>query len=261
MLETLLLYLAGAVLFNLALFLVAFKLQSDKLTDISYALTFIAIAVAAFAGGGHGSFAILLLTMVVIWAVRLGGFLLRRVTKVGKDRRFDEMRANFWRFGQFWLLQGFSVWVLMIPTTIALQGDAVAVPASSLAGLVIFGTGLVIESIADWQKAVFKRQSAHRGTWITSGLWRYSRHPNYFGEILVWIGIYLYALPVLGVAPALVGLVSPLFISVLLIFISGIPPLEKAADRRWGSDRAYQAYKQQTSILLPLPPRHVKPSR
>lgn len=251
MLETLLPYLIGALAFNLVLFVFAYKLQSDKLTDISYALTFMAIAAAAFTLNTVSTYTVLLAMLVLLWALRIGGFLLVRVIRSGKDARFDEIRSDFWRFGRFWLLQGISVWVLMIPTVLAFYATTSSFGLVSYAGLTIFAMGLIVETIADYQKAAFNRVAANKGRWIDTGLWRYSRHPNYFGEILVWVGIYMYAAPALELSAAFVALISPLFISTLLLFVSGIPILEKAADKKWGSDQRYQQYKRQTSILIP----------
>jgi steroid 5-alpha reductase family enzyme len=118
--------------------------------------------------------------------------------------------------------------------------------------------GLVVESVADAQKSAFKSKEENRNRFVASGLWRYSRHPNYFGELLVWWGLFVYAVPVLhGAAFAVVA--GPVFITLLLLFVSGIPPLERSADEKYGSDPAYQAYKRRTSILVPLPPRGQAP--
>ncbi len=100
--------------------------------------------------------------------------------------------------------------------------------------------------------AIFSAKK-NKGTWIDTGIWRYSRHPNYFGEILVWIGLYIYAVPVLALPANLVALISPLLIMCLLLFVSGIPLLEKSANERWVNIPAYQRYKRRTSILVPLP--------
>ncbi|HEY4976343.1 MAG TPA: DUF1295 domain-containing protein, partial [Gaiellaceae bacterium] len=100
----------------------------------------------------------------------------------------------------------------------------------------------------------FKGREANRGRFVSSGLWRYSRHPNYFGEMLVWWGLFLYAVPFLDGAAFFVAL-GPVFLTLLLLFVSGIPLLEKSAEAKYGADLAYREYKRKTSILLPLPPR------
>jgi steroid 5-alpha reductase family enzyme len=112
----------------------------------------------------------------------------------------------------------------------------------------------VVEAVADAQKSAFRAKDENRGRFVTRGLWRYSRHPNYFGEILVWWGLFVYAVPVLhGAAYAVV--IGPVFITLLLLFVSGIPLLERSADEKYGDDPAYRDYKRRTSILVPLPPR------
>lgn len=255
MLEILTYFLIGSVLFNIILFLIAFKLQSDKLTDISYALTFMMIAGAAYLLNEKTIYSTVILLMVFVWAIRIGGFLLYRVIKAGKDSRFDSMRSSFVKFGQFWLLQGISVWVLMISVVLAIYSNFDKFEILTFVGIGIFLLGLTIETIADLQKTKFHNDLSNKGKWISVGLWRYSRHPNYFGEILVWIGFYFFAIQSLDLNMALVALVGPIFISLLLIFVSGIPLLEKSADKKWGSDKKYLEYKHRTSVLILLPNR------
>jgi len=162
------------------------------------------------------------------------------------------MREHFLQFGKFWLGQALTVWVVMLPATLAFS-KAETGHKLAVIGIALWCTGFIIESIADFQKYHFAHDPKHKGHWIDSGIWRYSRHPNYFGEIMVWISIYIYAFTALTATERLIGLVSPLFITLLLLFVSGIPILERSADKRWGSVSAYQTYKQHTSILIPLP--------
>jgi len=243
-----------SLVINITMFVIAFRLQSDKLTDASYAVTFLTLTVFGFIISDGSAYHVLLATMLAVWAFRLGGFLLYRVIRAGKDRRFDGMRENFVKFGTFWLIQAVSVWVLMIPSVLAFELQVGLAPLAVL-GVLIWLVGFLVESVADAQKNSFTSNKANRGKWIESGMWKYSRHPNYFGEILVWLGVYVYATASFSPALAVLASVSPLFITVLLLFVSGIPILEKAADKRWGKNTAYQAYKKRTSILLPLPPR------
>ena len=237
---------------NILLFFVAFRLQSDKLTDISYAVTFAVIALWVFALSDKSWYHTILTALVLIWAVRLGSFLLYRIIKNGKDKRFDDMRSSFFKFGKFWIAQAVTVWAMMIPSVFALNHQAI-IGIVAYIGIALWAVGLVCETIADVQKMKFKSNPANKGKWIESGIWRYSRHPNYFGEILVWIGVYIFAATSLPPAQAIIGLVSPLFIIVLLLFVSGIPLLEKSADQRWGNDPAYKKYKKHTSLLIPMP--------
>ena len=243
------------------MFLVAFKLRSDKLTDASYALSFVVLTVLAFIQSSKSAYATIAILLVCLWALRTGSFLLYRVLHTGRDKRFDDVREKFWLFGRFWLGQAITVWILMIPTTIALS-HAKPWSAISVLGIIIWLVGFGIESIADLQKYRFTHNPLYKDHWIDSGVWHYSRHPNYFGEILVWIGIYTYDLPNLSLVGKVVGALSPLLITVLLLFISGIPILEKGADKRWGDRQAYRDYKCRTSLIIPLPNKQtIRPVR
>jgi tryptophan-rich sensory protein len=158
------------------------------------------------------------------------------------------MRENFFKFLGFWLLQGISVFAIMICSLLFLNSS---VTAFNPIGILIWGLGLLIESIADYQKFTFSNNTKNKGMWIATGLWKYSRHPNYLGEILCWVGIYVYAYPALSTINRLIALVSPLFITTLLLFISGIPILERKANEKWGKDKKYIEYKKNTSVLIP----------
>jgi steroid 5-alpha reductase family enzyme len=244
-----------AVGFNLALFLPAYFFRTDKLTDISYALTFIILALYGLFAGGVTPPKLLVVALVVIWAIRLGAYLLYRIHKMGRDKRFDERRNNFLSFGSFWLLQGVTVWVVLISTLLFLQSENPSLTWLSFVGILIWLFGLSVESLADWQKFQFISNKANKGKWIDSGVWRYSRHPNYFGEILVWVGVYLTVVSALSVSAGLLGLLSPAYIALLLLFVSGVPLLEKSADKKWGDNPEYQEYKRKTSVLVLWPRR------
>jgi len=238
---------------NLLMFIPAFLLKTDKLTDISYALTFAFVAVYGLFSGIVNLPNIILASMIVLWAVRLGTYLLIRIRKMGRDERFDVMREDFLKFGRFWLLQGITVWVVLLPSIMFFGNKVERISPFSFLGVVVWALGLSIEAVADMQKYQFINDPENKGQWIDSGLWRYSRHPNYFGEILNWVGIYLFT--VYGLRPwqAVLGLLSPIYISGLLIFVSGIPILEKEADKRWGDNEEYRKYKRETSVLVLLP--------
>ena len=121
-------------------------------------------------------------------------------------------------------------------------------------GMAIWATGFAIEVVSDRQKRAFRNNPANAGRFITTGLWSWSRHPNYFGEIILWLGIALIALQSLS-EWQYVTLISPLFVFLLITRVSGIPPLESRAEERWGDDPDYQAYKARTPVLFPRPPR------
>ena len=137
---------------------------------------------------------------------------------------------------------------------LAAKNPTPAMRAQDYAGFAIVLIAVVGEAIADWQLRRFQRNPANRGKILDSGLWAWSRHPNYFGEIVLWTGIAVMAYPVLT-GWQLATLVSPLFVTLLLTKISGIPLLEEAADKKWGGQKEYEEYKRRTSVLLLLPPR------
>lgn len=247
---TLLTAFIASIGFNLLMFIPAYFFRTDKLTDISYALTFAFLAGFGFAQSGSFP-SLILFGMILLWAIRLGGFLLIRVWKHKKDSRFDGMRESFLRFLRFWLLQGLTVWAVLIPSILFFNNAPAAISPYASIGSGLWIIGLLIEAIADWQKYQFKNDTSNKGKWIESGLWKYSRHPNYFGEILLWIGVYVYTLFGLNQTDALIGAIGPIFIASLIIFVSGIPILEKKANEKWGDDPQYQKYKKGTGVLIP----------
>lgn len=245
--------------FNMGMFLIAYKQQTDKLTDISYSLTFVALAAYAYKIGDNSwQYSWLILAMVLLWAVRLGGYLLYRVSITGKDKRFDEMRGSFTKFAGFWTLQAATVFVVALGYLTFYKAGYRPDGTALALGIAIWSIGFVIESVADIQKFRFIQNPKNKGKWIDSGIWRYSRHPNYFGEMLVWYGLWVAIASGLSAQNKLIAAISPLFIFTMLMFVSGVPLLEKAADKRWGKQKAYQTYKKQTSLLVPLPKKGQK---
>jgi steroid 5-alpha reductase family enzyme len=240
---------------NAAFFAVAAIRRTDVVTDLSYSLSFALLAMILPAFGAHEPVQIAASLLVLIWSVRLGGYLLTRILRIKVDHRFDGMRDVPLRFARFWLLQAISVAVIMLPVSYLLGRDeAPGLRLWAVAGTSTWLAGLVIEAVADAQKSAYKAKDENRERFISSGLWRYSRHPNYFGEMLVWWGLFVYAVPFLqGAAFAVV--IGPLFITFLLLFVSGIPLLERSAEEKYGDDPAYREYKRRTSILVPLPRR------
>lgn len=240
---------------NVLMFIPAFIFKTDKLTDISYGLSFILVAgiVLFFPENNLTLGKLILFAMVTLWGIRIGTYLLVRIWKIGRDKRFDDKRDNFFKFLGFWLLQGFTVWVVLLASIQYLLVEITPIGIVGIVGIILWALGLIIETLADYQKYTFINNPNNAGQWIEKGLWKYSRHPNYFGEILHWIGIYVYTIPAIGGSMYLIGLISPLYIALLIIFVSGIPMLEKAADKRWGSDPAYLSYKKRVSPLVLLP--------
>jgi steroid 5-alpha reductase family enzyme len=250
-----LLSFAVALAVNGAFFAVAAVRKTDIVTDLSYSLTFALLAIVLPFTGAAEPVQLVAALLVLVWAARLGAYLFRRILRMKVDHRFDGMRDDPLRFARFWFLQAVTVAIVMLPVSYLLDGeDPPGFGPWAWVGVVVWLVGLVIEAVADAQKSAFKSKEKNRGRFITTGLWRYSRHPNYFGEMLVWWGLFVYAVPVLSGA-AFVVVIGPLFITLLLLFVSGIPLLERSADEKHGDDPEYVDYKRRTSILVPLPPR------
>jgi steroid 5-alpha reductase family enzyme len=251
--SVLLLALILAIAIQIILFIPAFIFKTDKLTDLSYAITFILLAGLMLTVNNLTIGKIILFLMILVWALRLGIYLFVRIKKIKRDQRFDGIRENFIKFGGFWLMQGISVWIIMLACFLYFGSNSAKLNIFILVGFMVWLVGFLIESTADYQKFKFNNNIGNKGKWIDKGLWKYSRHPNYFGEILIWVGIYLFTFSSLSGINIFIGLISPLFVAFLLIFITGIPKLEKAADVKWGENSDYMNYKKRTSILILLP--------
>lgn len=233
-------------------FIPAYFLQTEKFFDLTGGITYISVITIAviFSKGADGR-SILLSALVVMWAIRLGAFLFGRIKKAGKDDRFDEIKPSFIRFLTVWTIQGLWVTFTMaaalvaITTTTRKELDLFAV-----LGFLIWIFGFAIEVIADSQKGRFSANPDNKGKFIQTGLWSRSRHPNYFGEIILWIGVAVIAFPVLQ-GWQWVALISPVFVTFLLTRVSGIPLLENKADKKWGGQEDYESYKRRTPVLIP----------
>ncbi|GMQ11488.1 hypothetical protein CsSME_00054115 [Camellia sinensis var. sinensis] len=241
-------------------FLITALLKFDKVTDFAGSTNFIILAVLTVVLKGtwhfrqYYFFQVVLSLLVVIWGLRLGLFLLMRILQWGEDRRFDEMRGNFGKLAMFWTFQAVWVWTVSLPVTIVNASDRnPSIQAQDIIGWIMWSIGIIIEATADQQKLNFKNFPENRGKWCSVGVWKYSRHPNYFGEILLWWGIFVASTPVLKGADWLV-ILGPLFLTLLLLFVSGIPLLEVSADKKFGNVAGYRVYKSTTSPLIPLPP-------
>lgn len=239
-------------------FLPSWLKQTEHFYDLTGSLTYLLVvwlAVLATDGVAVDARTWLLAAMVTVWALRLGSFLFRRVRRSGKDGRFDEIKQDFGRFLIAWSLQGVWVFMTLLAALIAMTSpQAPGLDFWALIGALIWLTGFAIEVVADAQKSRFTADPANQGRFINVGLWRWSRHPNYFGEILLWIGVCVIALPSFSGWQWL-GLLSPAFVAVLIIKISGVPMLEERAEEKWGDDPEYQRYREQTPVLMLRPPK------
>jgi steroid 5-alpha reductase family enzyme len=240
---------------NWIVFIPSFAARTERFYDLTGSLTYITLMVVALAVSGDlDARTAIAGGMVIVWALRLGSFLFRRISKDGKDGRFDEIKTNFLRFLMTWTLQG--LWVLLTAgAALALITGEERQPLGWVAylGMAVWLAGFVIEVVADGQKSAFKQNPANEGRFISTGLWAWSRHPNYFGEITLWLGMAIIAVPVLS-GWRWVTLISPVFVFLLITRVSGVPMLEKRADDRWGDEPEYQAYKERTPVLMLRPP-------
>jgi steroid 5-alpha reductase family enzyme len=229
--------------------------RTERFYDLTGSVTFVAVTslalVAAPGPDGEASvWRVMLAAMVVVWAVRLGSFLFVRVRRDGSDGRFDKIKVHPLAFLATWTLQ--ALWVSM---TVAAALAAITVADGlgevwAMLGVIVWLIGFAIEVVADTQKRRFRADPANAGRFISTGLWSRSRHPNYFGEILLWSGVALMAVPTLS-GWRWVVLISPVFVWLLLTRVSGVPLLEARAAARFGDDPAYGAYVKHTPVLVP----------
>ncbi len=235
-------------------FVPAFALQTEHFYDLVGSLTYLSVvAFALVTVGVDDSRSLLLALLVGVWALRLGTFLFRRIRAAGADRRFDRIKTRAPRFFVAWTLQGLWVFLTLCAALAAITRQSpTELGALDLLGLLVWTAGFLIEAAADRQKSAFRK--ANPGQFVDTGLWAWSRHPNYFGEIVLWSGVALIAASTLGGWARLTTLISPLFVILLLTRVSGIPLLERRADERWGGQPDYEAYKARTPVLLPSAP-------
>lgn len=250
--------IALAFIMNWVAFIPAYLQQTEKFFDLMGGITFMSVTIlAVILSPIVDGRSWLLLLMVVVWAFRLSTFLYKRVHAAGEDRRFRELKPSIPRFLNTWTLQGIWVSFSLAAALAAITSEKrLAIGAFAIVGFLVWVFGFGFEVISDSQKSKFKNDPVNKGKFINTGLWSWSRHPNYFGEIVLWIGVAIVALPILQ-GLQWVTLISPVFITLLLTRISGIPMLENRADEKWGGQEDYEAYKASTSILIPRPPAKV----
>jgi steroid 5-alpha reductase family enzyme len=252
---------------QLSCFFVAYLLAFDKITDLAGSANFILLALLSLflspTGAPPSPRAIAITTIVCVARLELACYLLYRVLKRGKDARFDAIRESFWAFLVFWVFQILWVWGVSLPV-VFVNSDAASAPpwgASDSAGVALFAFGFLLQVVADAQKDAFRGNPANSAKWCAVGVWAWSRHPNFFGEICLWWGVWvLSSAQLLGAAAWAwpVTLVSPLLTMLILLAGSGIPSAEGDNQKRWmrtpEQAAAFAAYRSRTSPLIPLPP-------
>jgi len=232
-------------------FIPAFIFQTEKFFDLFGSLTYLtAILYTLHVTGSTRLSDYIIVGCIAVWAIRLGTFLFLRIHKAGEDSRFRTIKPNFTRFLMTWTLQGMWVSMCLLCVLTALSSyTGVIMNNVFFVGLVIYVLGLVIEIVADQQKTVFRREPKNKDKFITTGLWSLSRHPNYLGEILLWSGIAIMSVSSLQGLQYLT-LISPLFVYILLVYISGIRLLENQAEKKWGHLDSYKEYVKNTPSLF-----------
>ncbi|KUJ24588.1 oxidoreductase-like protein [Mollisia scopiformis] len=260
--------------YQLFFFSIAFSLKFDKLTDFAGGTNFVVLAIITLAfSGHHNARQIVCSLFIMVWGARLSAFLLFRILKTGKDDRFDDKRDKFFPFLGFWVFQMIWVWTVSLPVTVLNSPNVTQYPQPAfgtgrdIAGVILYAIGMIMESVSDVQKYLFKARQSDKSAICDKGFFSWTRHPNYFGEIIIQFGIYMIA-----VSPAANGYVKgqaykalyatilgPFFLTILLMFVSGLTLQERpGAKKRYEKNNhweEYSRYLNRTSILIPFPPQ------
>lgn len=250
-------------------FVPSYLKRTEHYYDLTGSITYISVTLfALFSTSVRDTRTIIIAVLILLWAGRLGSFLFARVKRAGKDGRFDRIKHDPLAFLMFWTIQGLWVTFTAAAALAAMTSGAKFQPPEdldaaatsfdggvpfgviSLIGLIVWIVGFAIEVVSDRQKTAFRADPANAGRFITDGLWAKSRHPNYFGEFTLWVGMAIIALPALQ-GWQYITLLSPVFVFVLLNRISGVPALEARADKKWGGEPDYEAYKANTPVFFP----------
>ncbi len=255
MVDFILLQVAVVTLYATLWFLVALNLRRNDVADVAWGAGFIVLALTGqLAAAAISIRGLLVLALVIIWGMRLSLHIGLRNRGKSEDPRYRKWReewgahATVRAFFQVFLLQGFLAVVILLPVTYILAHQNSDFTRIDALGTAVWLIGFGFEFVGDLQLAQFKNDPSNRGRVITSGLWRYTRHPNYFGEVTLWWGVWLIACSIPGGWRTVFG---PATISFLILFVSGIPLLEK----RYEGNIEFKEYKRRTSAFFPLPPR------
>lgn len=247
-------------------FFVAQQKKDNSIMDVAYGPAFIftalALSVIVLQSQSLPAVSVILLLLIIIWGVRLSYRIYKRNKPKGEDFRYKAWRSDWMMYGknyflvrsylQIFMLQGFIVSIILLPFTLSLGMDTALANGFALfflLGLLVWIFGFFFEVVGDKQLDTWvSRKHLHGETIMKKGLWKYTRHPNYFGESMMWVGISLVAF---SVTMSLYVFLSPFLITGLLLFVSGVPMLE----RRWEGNHEWEEYKKHTSVFIPLPPK------
>jgi len=233
------------------LFIPAYLMQTEKFYDLAGSLTYISIISYVFYKSSEFNLGNLILSVfIIIWAVRLGSFLFFRIQKAGEDKRFRDIKPSPTRFFMTWTLQGMWISICSACAITAIStSEGILMNTLFFVGAITFILGFLIEVIADNQKTKFRSNPNNKDKFISTGLWSYSRHPNYLGEITLWTGVAIMSFSSLS-GLQLITLISPVFTYLLLVYVSGVRLLEARGKRKWGHLESYQEYIKNTPTLL-----------
>jgi len=232
-------------------FIPAYFFQTEKYFDLTGSITYLFSVSALLNITGTTKITdIIVVFCVAVWAVRLGLFLFNRIVKDGEDKRFRNIKPNFTRFFMTWTLQGTWVSMCLLCVLTALSStNGIIHSYLFYVGLFVFNIGFLIEIVADNQKTIFRNDKKNKDKFITTGLWKYSRHPNYLGEIILWFGISVMSFSSLENLQFLT-LISPIFVYFLLVYVSGVRMLEDSGKKKWGHLDSYKKYINNTPKIF-----------
>tara|TARA_B100001741_G_scaffold46879_1_gene34786 strand:+ start:437 stop:1273 length:837 start_codon:yes stop_codon:yes gene_type:complete len=237
---------------QIIVFIPSFIFRTEHYYDLTGGITYISTVVMALilknSYQGIDLISLLLGSMVIIWATRLSSFLFLRVKKSGEDVRFKKIKHSFSWFLMTFMLQGMWVFMCIFPALIVISSFNSEINNYAIVGSIVWLFGFLFEIIADNQKSNFNK--FNKGEFISNGLWSITRHPNYFGEFILWLGITIASLGYID-NYKYVLLLTPIFVYLLLTRVSGVNLLEEIGEKRWGNSKEYQKYKEKTPLFFP----------
>ena len=237
---------------QIIVFIPSFIFKTEHYYDLTGGITFISTIIISYLVKSQvyqfDITSLLLVVFISLWALRLSSFLFFRVKKTGQDVRFIKIKQSFSWFLMTFTIQGLWVFMCLFPAIIVMSSNQNNFNSFTILGTILWVVGFLIEIIADHQKTQFNK--TNKGSFISKGLWSLSRHPNYFGEFILWLGITVISFPYLD-GYQFIALISPLFVYLLLNKVSGVNLLENIAEKRWGDDKKYIEYKNRTPIFFP----------